>query len=298
MTGEPAGVGDETGPTSALPRVLRIFGTIIAPTTLLTAVCYYFGWMFSYWFFDYFGVNSTLLGLAPSDYLIRAVDGLFVPMTVLGCISLLALWGHVLLRTYIAGPRIHLLRVLVPLIAVVGLVLAFAGLASVFTTTVLTRHLAAAPISLAVGVLLLEYAVTLRRTHNTTAWTAVAEWAALFVLVGVSLFWAATDYAGAVGRTRAYQFARELPTYPETILYSRQSLSLRMPGVQEMRCQAVDAAYRFRYDGLKLVLQSGGQYLLLPEQWTPADGAAVLLPRDNSLRLEFTRAGAPTPKAC
>ncbi|MDQ7907603.1 hypothetical protein RB614_24075 [Phytohabitans sp. ZYX-F-186] len=304
----PAGQPDEP-PTSGLSQLARILGAIISPTTVLTALFYYFGWMFSYWFFDYFGVNSTLLGLTTSDYLIRSVDGLFVPMTVLGCFGLVALWGHRILRARItATVRPGVARVGIPVLAGAGLALVVAGLVSVFTATVLDRYVAAAPLSLAGGVLLLKYVVSLRRIlprpaappageagdtrPSGAAWAAAAEWAAVLVLVGASLFWAATDYSGAVGRTRACQFAQELPTYPTAVLYSERSLNLHAAGVHETRCPDTDAAYRFRYDGLKLMLQSSNQYLFLPEQWTPDDGVAILLPRAESLRLEFTPADA------
>ena len=52
------------------------------------------------------------------------------------------------------------------------------------------------------------------------------------------------------------------------------------------RTSAVDG-YRFRYDGLKLILESGDQYVFLPAKWSPTDGVAVLLPRNDSVRLEF-----------
>jgi hypothetical protein len=69
-------------------------------------------------------------------------------------------------------------------------------------------------------------------------------------------------------------------------------LSLHAPGVRETRCHDPNAAYRFRYDGLKLVLQSGDQYLFLPEGWSPSNGVAILMPRSPSLRLEFIPAAA------
>jgi hypothetical protein len=115
----------------------------------------------------------------------------------------------------------------------------------------------------------------------------VVEWAGIFLLVGLSLFWAANDYSTAVGTSRARQFVAELPSYPSTVVYSERSLNLQAPGVREVRCKDPEAAYRFRYDGLKLVLQSGNQYLFLPTAWTPADGVAILMPRSDSLRLEF-----------
>jgi hypothetical protein len=292
-------------PGSGLPQLTRILGAIVAPTTLLTSLLFYFGWSHAFWFFDYFGVNSTLLGLTTRDYVQRSLDGLFVPLTVVGCAALLALWGHAMLRARLAaGSRPRLLGVLVPAMAAGGLVLAAGGLWSVFAATPLTRYLVVAPLSLAFGVVLLAYAVHLRRLLTTGQGeaghgrspqrVAVAEWAGVFVLVGLSLFWAASDYSSAVGRSRARQLVAELPTYPRAVLYSERSLSLAAPGVREVRCHDPNAAYRFRYDGLKLVLQSGDQYLFLPEAWSRGDGVAILMPRNASLRLEFVPAGART----
>jgi hypothetical protein len=76
---------DEQAPeplTSGLPQLVRLLGTVVAPTTLLTSLLFYFGWSHAYYFYDYFGVNSTLLGLTTRDYVQKAVDGLFIPMMV------------------------------------------------------------------------------------------------------------------------------------------------------------------------------------------------------------------------
>jgi hypothetical protein len=301
-------------PTSGLAHLTRILGTIVAPTTLLTSVLFYFGWMHAFWFFDYLGVNSTVLGLTTEDYLIRAVDGLWVPMTVVACAALVVVWGHEVLRARLAaGASPRLLRVLPAAMAGVGLVLAVAGLWSVFADddTRLEPYLAgtASPVSLALGVLLLAYAVHLRRALTAgkpagraarPPWAAVAEWAAVFVLVGLSLFWAATNYSYAVGITRARQHVRELAVQPGVVVYSQQSLSLAAPGVSELRCRDPEASYRFRYDGLTLLLQSGDQYVFLPATWSRTDAVAILLPRNDSVRLEFSPrlARGPRPPAC
>lgn len=312
---QPPRAAEPSDSAPGLWQLLRFLGTIVAPTTLLTALLFYFGWSHAYWFFDYFGVNSTLLGLTTRDYMQRSVDGLFVPMTVAACAGLLLLWGHTVIRSHLAGSRSRLVRVLIAATAMVGLVLAAGGLASVFAQTVLDEYLAAAPLCLAVGVVLVAYAVHLwrfpaarggerpsaaqdgkrspaareKKADSAAApdWGGVAGWAGVFVLVGLSLFWAANDYSAAVGRSRASQFVAELPSYPSAVLYSTRSLSLDAPGVREVHCEDPDAFYRFRYEGLKLMLQSGDQYVFLPEAWSRTDGAAIVIPRNDSLRLEF-----------
>jgi hypothetical protein len=57
-------------------------------------------------------------------------------------------------------------------------------------------------------------------------------------------------------------------------------------------------AYRFRYEGLYLVLQSSDKYLFLPAGGTHTNGTAILLPGNESLRLEFSPAGQTPNAAC
>lgn len=279
----------------------RAFSAVVAPASLVSGLLYYFGWLHSYWFYDYLGVDSTVLGFSTSDYLMRSVDALFVPMTLTATAALVALWGHSLLRTRLAaGARPRVLRVFVPALAAAGSLLVLAGLWSMVTPTFLRAYLAVAPLCLGLGVVSLVYVLRLRRLLSPAPSHVVPmlEWAVAFVLVGLSLSWAATDYAFAVGRSRARQLVRELPSYPPVTVYSARSLSLDVPGITETRCREPHAAYQVRYDGFRLLPRSGNRYLLLPAHWTPATGVAVILPRTASVRLEFTPRAAVRPPAC
>ena len=82
------------------------------------------------------------------------------------------------------------------------------------------------------------------------------------------------------------------------MLYSEKSLRLAVAGVTEFRCQDPEAAYRFRYDGLKLVLASGGQYLFVSGDWSLENGTAVLIPRTDAVRLEFAPPGQQRSPVC
>lgn len=285
-------------PAAGLTQLGKALGSVVAPTTLLAAVLYYFGLVHAHYFFDYFGVDPTVLGLTPVDYISRSVGALVVPVIIAAILALVALWADGALRAHLAtGSGRRLLRILWPVMAVGGLVLAAGGLLGAFATTLLTQVIAGAPLGLAVGVLLVAYAVRMRRylvaTEQGTdrggsrAWAAAREWALVFVLVAISLFAAANDYGAASGTAYARQFVADLQSYPNVAVYSERSLSLHAPGVQEVRCPDPQAAYRFRYDGLRLILESGGQYLFVPKMWTRAQGVAFLIPQSSSLRLEF-----------
>ncbi|MFI6054527.1 hypothetical protein ACIBCO_31105 [Streptomyces violascens] len=318
--------GAPTAPAAAPVRRLgALFGAVVAPTSFVSALLYYFGYWHVYWFFAYFGVNSTVLDFGTVDYLMRSLDALFIPMVVVAAGGLAAFWGHDLLRTRItAGPEVRLLRYALPTVAAIGLLLTLGGLYSVADRQFfLNHHLVAAPLSLASGVILLAYTLHLYRTVTRAApaggptpptgtdpppegedptpppspaprpeWATLAEWAVVFVLIGLGLIWAANDYAAAVGRGRAQQLVDELPYSDTTVLYSDHSLSLTAPGVRETRCRNADSAYHYRYDGLVLILQSANQYVLILQSWTPSTGVALVLPRSDAVRLEFAPYGS------
>jgi hypothetical protein len=276
---------------------------------VVTALLFYFGQLHAYAFFWHFGVNFTVLDLTPADYLVRSADGLFVPIAIAAATALAAVWAHrLVVHRLAAGTSFRILHVVAPVAGVLGALLV--GLAFVLVLADGPRR-AFPPetggLALAIGVLLLVYAVRLARRDwerrrpaggRRLPGTGLAEWAAAFVLVTVGLFWAVNSYATGVGTGRALDLREALPRWPDAVIYSERSLSLVVDGVTEVECEAPEAAYRFRYDGLKLVQQAGGHYLLLPATWTPASGSAVLLPRSSSVRLEFTLAGGPRSSVC
>jgi hypothetical protein len=298
-------VQPERLPLADLTRLARMVATLVAPTALFSALCYFFGYSYVHWYYDYLGVSSSALGLTTPDYLIRSFDGLLPPILAAALLGLLVLWLYPVPRRWLAvrvrsrlGPRALAVLRLLPLVC--GVLLSLNGLSYAVVTTPLNQGLDVAPLSLACGILLVGRAVHRRQAGDTGR---VAAMACAFALVAISLFWAVSDYSADVGRARAMQLAAALPWSSRTVLYSARSLSLSRsaPGVHEVRCSDPDATYRFRYDGLVLVQQSGNQYLLLPVRWSPSNGVAILLPRNDSVHLEFmpsSARGIPLPPSC
>jgi len=278
-----------------LPSATRLITEFVAPATLLTGLLFFFGWGHAYWFFNYFGVNSASLGLGQSDYLMRSVDGLFIPLAALAILVLAVAWGRLLGERFLPPSVRHPGEWAPRAAAVLGVLLVLNGISALFVATIFNHGLAVAPLSIAIGIGILFHLMHRSGTAGP-AWLAVTEWLAVFLLVGLSLFWAAFDYSAAVGRSRAAQFVDELPDAPETIVYSESRLNLNAPGINEVRCAGdPELAYGFRYDGLVLLWQTGDEIVLLPRSWTRSDGVAVVLPRDAGVRLEFRRGDVATP---
>jgi hypothetical protein len=292
--------GDGLDAGQALPRLVRIAGEVIAPATLLTALLFQFGRLHAAGYYRHFGVNFTVLDLSTQDHLISGADGLFVPLAG-ACVLVLALLSlnRLLLVRLPHRYRERTLRFLPPVAGVLGAGLLTLALVDLLTDVPLFwGEGEAGGLALASGLLLFLYGVRLARIarhgspRRRSEGAELAEWGAAFLLVSVGLYWAVGQYAFGVGTGRAIQLERALPTQPAAVLYSANSLSLGVDGVTEVRCADPDAAYRFRYDGLRLVRQSGNQYLLLAATWSRDTGSAALIPRGD-VRLEFRTATTP-----
>jgi hypothetical protein len=294
---------DDAGPPDSasvqLPRALKAIGSVVAPASLITALMFYFGFQHAHWYFQYFGINHTVMGLTAQDYLMRSADGLFVPLTGLAAAILLALWIYRLARGRLSERRKQAARRAGAVAAAVlgALALTVAGIGMVRPTAL--EAVSGLPgLCLSAGMLLMALASNLHwlgRAAGRPAlpgWVGLAEWGTLFVVVSVGLFWSVTNYSAAVGEMRGYRTALELSAEPEALLYSKERLSLPPMSAREIVCtqpEGSEVAYRYRYEGLRLVFATADQYMLLPAQWPAGGGIAIVLPRSDSVRLEFLR---------
>ena len=307
-------VGGDGDPASAPPsvplNVLKVAGSILGPATVLTALMFYFGLLHAFWFFGTFGVDYSVFDLTTRDYLTRSADGLFVPLAAVAGAGLAVLWGYRLLSRRLGGTwQVAAAPVAVVVLAVLGVgVLSFA-LAGVVAPEMLRRYLALPGVALSAGVVLLMAASRIHRwrrqqradqgalSREPSALLA-AEWTAVFLLVSVGLFWAAGDWSAAVGTRRGNQVLESLKDWPDAVIYSNKRLNLSTAGVRETRCSGGgEGEDVYRYDGMHLIVQAGGQYLFLPTDWE-SNSQAIVVPKTDDLSLVFTAHGASRMETC
>lgn len=283
----------------ALPMqmALRVLGGIVAPATLVAALMYYFGRLHATNFFAYLGVHFTVFDLTTIDYLVRSQDGLFLPIAVAGLGVLIVVWGRRIVgRRLPAATRASLRRLATPLVAVAGLAGLVVAAWGAVRPTAFAQAAVLPGIALASGVALLAYAARAGSETTGISAAAIVEWAAVFVLVSVGLFWAVANYSAALGAARAREFHARLGERPTVALVSEKDLGLS--GVRAIPCADGTGV---RYVGLVLVLQAGGRYLFLPAGWNPGEGPAILLPESDVVHLEFRTSPPPdstTPASC
>jgi hypothetical protein len=274
--------------------------TVLANTTLLTALLYFFGFVETQVLFNYFRVHYTLLGQTPDEIFARGADGVLLPLAgAAGAILLFLVLARFLQIRLTTPSWSKLLRVCTPIAAVLGM-------ASLGTTALIAldpepfRDYPGVPgVGFALGVLMILFAWrqwTSQKSDGTKS--SVVELVAGYALVSIGLFWAVGDYSGAVGVRRGFETASQFPTRPAATVYSAESLNLTAGGVTEVRCANPEATYKYRYTGLKLLLQSGGQYVFVPSNWRASTGVAFVIPKTDKLRLEFGPARSVPPATC
>jgi hypothetical protein len=280
-------------------RLAALLAAVVAPTTLVTGLAYYFGFRRERAFAGYFGIDSSVLGYSTSDYVLRSIDALFVPVCAVLLVTFAVLCLHVLF-----GGRLGRLDV-APAAALAGIGALAVGIALAAGHPFANEYGYLQALGPAVGAILLTYALAGARRDAIApvAFVAVA-------VVLVSLFWATAEYADSRGRSEAARLARDITRQPSVTVFSKESLDIdpNAPGagqqqpVKDGGCPAIglttykQGEYRYAYSGFTLLVRSDGKYFLTPtpvnprlEHWDPAVDAVFVIPDDADVRVEFTR---------
>ncbi len=287
----PAGTSSDV--LHELPTILKVLGQVVAPATLITALLIFFGWSRTTALFGWFGIDPTSLGFSSTDYLLTSQDGLFVPGVVIALLVLVMTWVLRLVRRS-GHSSMDRAAWVAPAATVLGAALATNGVLGLFGRGLYADSLAVAPLCLVLGVTLLSVAghTVHAERLSYSGGAGIAELTALTIVMAMALFWAAGDYSAAVGRERAAELAGSLNQRSQVVLFSDKALGITAAGVRTLRCVSASAAYRYRYSGLVLLLNSNGQYVFLPTGWNRRTGSAIAVPKSEQIRLDYRSAGS------
>jgi hypothetical protein len=280
--GQPAGSPPASGPGGAV----RLIAAIGSPIAIATGLLFYFGWVRASVQARRLGYDTAILDWSVQDYILRSILVLFIPLMVLLGLMLLLIWVHqrlVLPRADAGGLAGWLPR------ALRGSWLLWIPVA--VALSVVAAPLSGIAVALAVTASLLcaLYGDLLERRLNGATRTSSAARALVLVLLAFAVFWDVERLANFVGEGYATQISADPRQLLAVTVYSEKSLELHVQGVVETHLGNPESAYRYRYDGLRLVQRSGDRYLLMSEQWDARTSRIVVLRETDAIRLEFSR---------
>lgn len=283
--------------------VVRALLVFVSQTVVITGLLYYFGWVRTQADFGYFGVDPSLLSYTTADYVLRSVNSSFPFLIGMALVLLLLLGLHrwVLARVVRAPVRAlpgKVLSAFVSTAPLLGVALDAVVLARLlFPDNVVWPRGLALPLTLLLIVGLVGYSQHLRAVHDgmlgrkqenrNFGWRARIGAALLAVLGLLSSLWLLTVYAAQSGERIAVDSAKTLRDEPEIIIYSTDRIAISGSGVTVDEIPQTGSRYRYRYGGLRLLVQAGGRYILIPAGWKKGYDSVFLVPIDNTIRLDI-----------
>jgi hypothetical protein len=271
---------DEPEPAKNERDLTQVTGGLLAglasQVAILTAILVYFGWVRARATYGYFGVDVSALNFSVQDYLLRGIDAAFPLLIVIGLIVVCVMIWHEQLQARLTANTAMINRA-----AGAGAVLVLVGLLLGVELKGSGGSYFPGPAMTMIGFALTAYALAAR---NKSFYLIALGGMAL-----VAFVWTVASYASFVGTQRAEQVAATLTTSPEVTVYSISNLDLTGPGVTMTPVE--DSEYHVAYGGLRLLVDSGGNYFLLPEGWRQGRGSVVVLSTTApDIRIEFTAA--------
>jgi hypothetical protein len=289
--------------STATTGVLATILVFASQTVLITALLYYFGWVRTQANFGYFGVDTSLLGFTTADYVLRSINSAFPPLTGVALVALLLLSFHrwVVVRVVAAPVNTatgKMLTAFVSAAPLLGVALGAVVLIGLLFPDEIGRPLGLAlPLMLMsiVGVLgyswhlrSLRLAEAGRRQEDRRVSSQTRARSGVLVAVGLlGVLWWLALYAAQVGEGAAMDSVAALPDEPEIIVYSSDRIALDGPGVVVDEITQVGSKYRYRYSGLRLLIQTSGRYILIPAGWQKSRDSVFLLPGNDTIRLDM-----------
>lgn len=287
-------MADEKPPGVQFERWLNLFGSVVAPATLIGALLFYFGYVSSRAQYDYFGVDIDSVGLSTQDYVMRSPQPLLVPLLVLALVGATFAAAHARIRRRVDEPDF---RKTVRIAALSGVVLVGVGVVMLFTYSWMSDwdfYPLITPLLLGLGSAVTAYGLTMLRFIDRRADAQASDGPGLTVIVllwaavAACLFWATATVAQWSGLGLAKRQAENLQDLPSVIVDTKERLHLPVEtGVRETTLSdSEDADYRYRYWGLRLLIVGDGQLFVVPNVWHSQDRTLVL-PFDDSIRVQF-----------
>ncbi|MET7763301.1 hypothetical protein ABZS71_15195 [Streptomyces sp. NPDC005393] len=99
--------------------------------------------------------------------------------------------------------------------------------------------------------------------------------------------WVVAEAAGQLGTRDARADAQHLVRRPAVVALSTERLSMTGPGGLRAEDLGPRVHFRYRSSGLRLLLERGSRYYLLPLGWNHRTDPTYVMEDDDSVRIEL-----------
>ncbi|MEU7283639.1 hypothetical protein AB0A69_33460 [Streptomyces sp. NPDC045431] len=276
----PASERRDSGRDAASTAILKL---VVAEASFIAALMFYVGLIYTSRYYRNFHLSPSSLGFGFSEYVVESLQVLSRPVLI-AVVALLLLTSapHFIRRLPVSS---RLRRGAAAVWGVVAgqywLVVAAGLVLFVFWSRIEPYWIA--PATVAAGLLMGQSAPALRGRGQRLLDRAVPLFAALaFLLLAITLL------AAQLGDREAKQAARHVVRWPGVILFSTEPLSLRGPSGLRAEDLGTGTHLRYRYSGLRLLIQREGRYYVVPVGWNAATDSVYIFRENDTMRIELT----------
>lgn len=281
---------DQSGPWARI-------STLLSQTVLLSALLYYFGWVRTQAVWDYFGIDTSLLGFSTPDYALRSINSTILPLIGFGILALflVALHRTVFLPAATAARSTSRRRVvdhaIIACYTVGGLTLAAIGIGFLIPASVNWVPTNALALMLLTGTGLVAYldhlrSLQTRMTSRRPREKSSVRPSVLAALAMIGALWLVSSYARTNGEQSARDIAGHLDSRPAIALYSVGRLAVSGPGISATEISQKDSKYKFCYTGLVSLIHTTDKYLLISQRWRHGRDAVYVIPISGDVRID------------
>ncbi|MGW7364875.1 hypothetical protein ACWGI8_15945, partial [Streptomyces sp. NPDC054841] len=263
-----------------------MLGTLAAEASLLAAVMFYLGAVYLTAYYDYFRVDAFNLGIGFSELAIQALNLVSEPVVVVVTLTTLILLrppSPARLRLP-PGPA-ALLRHAILAVTHSYVVLLPAGILVFVLGGRLQRFAWAAALALAVSVILVHRRAA-HQEQEAGQGTGPVRRVVAMAVSGALVLWAVSLAANQIGVADARQNGRNVIHRTAVVVLSTDRLSLAGPGIR-VEDLGKEAHLRYRYTGLRRLIERGGKYYLLPVGWNRKTGTTYIINEGDGIRVEL-----------
>jgi hypothetical protein len=289
-----------------MTRILDVLGKIIAPSTILTALVYYFGFTRTRELYSYFGIDYSLLGFSTVDYVLRSTVVLgFTPLLIGLLGGLVICWVHFLVGKLMRANLSKKLNLLPWFLSGLLLIIGLALILNVAKILPFQLHIYRLASTLGLGLTgyslyLIAQLINVKNEKGELTplithiplWLQRVSFGQFIALVIFGLFWTMVDYSSVLGAWTGQQIAIYVEDRPCIIIYSQKPLIIEAPNIKVTQVSDEEDAFRYRYTGFKFLVRTNDKYFLLSSDWTRGNAHAIIIPDDEYIRVEV----APGPE--
>ncbi|MFH8470709.1 hypothetical protein [Streptomyces sp. NPDC017991] len=254
--------------------------------SFIVALMLFAGFVHSSVYYGYFHLESSAIGFDSVELALRSLRLVTFPVLItLALAVVLPRLPELLPMLGVPAGLIH--RILRAGRAVARAYLAFvaAGIVLMLLWRYIQPFVWAAPLLVACGLVLgqTSAAAAADTTRPGRPWTRVLP------VAGAALFlmWVVALAAGQLGRQDAERDAERIEQRVAVLIHSTEQLSITGPFGLKVEDLGEGLHYRYRYSGLRLLVERDHRYYLLPLGWNHDTDPTYVIDDDESIRVEL-----------